>query len=349
MHIREGEDTMDYQNKYNSLGPGFEINDLSKSKKIPVPVFLFLMVSVLLAGVSMGLFPETFSDYKVFRQAEERIENGETSAALQELYEVQERHPNSLPVTLKLIELSMDTGYYDLAAFVFNEYLVGKNLSDGQYAKMMRYSRWLDSYYLTYDAVEELMAELNAMAAEDESQEAIENQTEWFRGELAKLHEDENQDQAFLYYYEAITAQDEEEYYNCLKKAYAEDPELFDLRVLLGNAERSRGNMEEAEDYLTAAVAKDKRDAGALRGLAVLAMLEDDFNEGLVRARQAYEADPDSMYVRDTYLIALHVNGDAAGEQAMMKEIEDLEGSLDEDTKQLLDGTMTLQEYYMSD
>lgn len=340
---------MDYQYKFSSLGPGFETNELGKSKKIHPLVFVFLMFSVLLAGVSMGLFPEIFSDYKVFQQAEERTKNGETSEALQELYEVQERHPNSLPVTLELIELSMDTGYYDLAAYAFNEYLVGKNLSDSQYARMMRYSRRLDSYYVTYDAVEELMTELDAMAAEDESPEAAENQAEWFRGELAKLHEDESQDQAFLYYYEGITAQDEEEYYDCLKKAYTEDPELFDVRVLLGNAERSRGNLEEAKVYLTAAIAKDVRDAGALRGLAVLAMLEEDFEEGLARARQAYEADPNSMYVRDTYLIALHVNGDTAGEQAMIKEIEALEGALEEDTKQLLDGTMTLQEYYMKE
>lgn len=340
---------MDFQNNYGSLGPGFETNDSKQSKKIPPLIFVFLMAAVLLAGVSMGLFPETFSDYKVFRQAKERTRSGDTSAALQELYGVQERHPNALPVTLELIELSMDTGYYDLAAYVFNEYLVGKDLSDGQYAKMMRYSRRLDSYYLTYDAVDELMAELNAMSSEDDSEEDTENQREWIRKELAELHKDESQDQAFLYYYEGITAEDNEDYYECLKKAYEEDPELFDLRVLLGNAERSRGNMDEARSLLLAAAAKDEQDAGAQRGLAILAMLENDYKEGLAKAKQAYDADPDSIYVRETYLIALHVNGDAAGEQAMIEEIEGLGEGLDEDTRQLLDGTLTLKEYYMRD
>ena len=62
-----------------------------------------------------------------------------------------EEHPNSLPVILELMDLSMGAGYYDQAAYVFNEYLVGQSLTDSQYARMMRYSRRLDSYYATYD------------------------------------------------------------------------------------------------------------------------------------------------------------------------------------------------------
>ena len=130
---------------YSSLGPGFETKDSKKKNSVPIPVLLFVLVSLLLAGISMRLFPKSLSEYRIFIKARERTESGETAAALQELYELQEEHPQSLPITLKLIELSMDSGYYDLAAQVFNEYLVGKSLTDGQYAKMMRYSRRLDS------------------------------------------------------------------------------------------------------------------------------------------------------------------------------------------------------------
>ena len=64
-------------------------------------------------------------------------------------------------------------------------------------------------------------------------------------------------------------------------------------------------------------------------------------------AQAAYEVDPDGLYVRDTYLVALHVNGHRDEENALIEEIEELEGALEEDTRQLLDGELTLQEYYM--
>lgn len=337
---------MEVQNKY-SLGPGFESSEWKEKKGIPLPILLFLLASLMLAGISMYRFPESLSEYKVFREAKERIENGETSLALQELYEVQELHPNALPVTLELIELSMETGYYDLAAYVFNEYLVGKDLSDGQYARMMRYSRRLESYFTTYDSIDALMAELDVRSEADDSEEAVPADTERIREELTRLHGDADQDAAFLYYYQAVTSQERTEYYDYLQKAYAEDPELFDVRVLLANAERSRGNFEKSRSLLEQAIAKEGTDAGALRGLSVLAMLEGDFEEGLARAGQAYASDPDSMYVRDTYLIALHVNGDTAEAEKMAEEIRRVEGSLDEDTQQLLNGTISLEDYYL--
>ena len=71
----------------------------------------------------------------------------------------------------------MKNGYYDLAAYVFNEYLVGKELSDSQYARMMEYSRKLDSYYLTCDAIDSLFAVIEA--DNDDSAEALERHTEW--------------------------------------------------------------------------------------------------------------------------------------------------------------------------
>lgn len=338
---------MEYEKKYKSLGPGFETNDLKPIKGLPIPILLFLLAALALAGVSMVRFPKSLSEYKIYKKAEERTHMGETSDALQELLEVLEEHPNSLPLILELIDLSMESGYYDQAAYVFNEYLVGKNLSDGQYAKMMRYSRRLDSYYLTYDAIESLMTEADTALGDSDNAEAVEERTEWLREEISMLHEDEGQDQAFLYYYEAMLTPDREEQYSLLKKAYTEDPELFDTRVLLANAERSRGNFAEAHEYLETALLKENQDAGALRGLAVLSMLEGDSAKGLTLAKEAYDSDPDSLYVRDTYLIALHVNNQAEEEKRLVEEIEKLEGPLEEDTKELLEGTLSLEDYYM--
>lgn len=340
---------MDDENRYRSLGPGFEPYNPKEKKGIPIPILLFLIASLVLAGISMFRFPESLSEYKVYRRAEERTHSGETAAALQDLLEVLEEHPNSMPLILELIDLSMESGYYDQAAYVFNEYLVGKNLNDSQYARMMRYSRRLDSYYLTYDSIESLMDELETALGEDTSEDAVEKQAEWLRSEIAELHKDAEQDQAFLYYYDAMFAPTEGEQYDFLKKAYETDPELFDVRVLLANGERSRGNFTEAYEYLNTALSKESQDAGALRGLAVLSMLEGKPEDALTYAKQAYDIGPDELYVRDTYLVALHVNGMKEEETAIKEEIETLEGALEEDTLELLNGEMSLQDYYMGD
>ena len=94
--------------------------------------------------------------------------------------------------------------------------------------------------------------------------------------ELSRLHRDSSQDQAFLYYYDALLTENLEEQRDLLKKSYEADPELFDTRVLLANAERGLGNLADAHAYLEEAVSKESQDAGALRGLAVLAMLEEE-------------------------------------------------------------------------
>lgn len=348
-YIRMKGNTIMDENRYRSLGPGFEPYNPTEKKGIPLPILLFLIASLVLAGISMNRFPESLSEYKVYRSAEERTHSGETAAALQDLLEVLEEHPNSLPVTLELMDLSMESGYYDQAAYVFNEYLVGKGLSDGQYARMMHHSRRLDKYYLTYDSIDSLMAEAEMAVGQDASEEALEEQAEWLRSEISALHGDVDQDQAFLYYYDAMLALTQEEQYDFLKKAYEEDPELFDVRVLLANAERSAGNFTEAHEHLNMALSKESEDVGAHRGLAVLDMLEGKPEEALSHAEQAYDLGPDELYVRDTYLVALHVNEHKEEEQAMIEEIEDLEGELEEDTRQLLDGEMSLQDYYMGD
>lgn len=47
--------------------------------------------------------------------------------------------------------------------------------------------------------------------------------------------------------------------------------------------------------------------------------------------------------------MALHVNGMKEEETAIKEEIETLEGALEEDTLELLNGEMSLQDYYMGD
>ena len=340
---------METNQSYQSLGPGFEPENQKKSRSIPVWIFVFLLITLAAVVVSMLRFPKVFSEYKVYRLAEERMEAGETSAALEDLMEVVERHPNSVPMIVKLIDLSMENGYYDSAAYIFNEYLVGKDLSDSQYYRMLDYSERLDTYYNTYDALDSLFMELNETLGDTPDEEAAERYMEELRNSLKDLLEDPSQDQTFILYYLSMYAETRKDSYSYIKQAYDREPEFFDVRVQLGNMARGLGNLDEAEMYLNEALAKDKEDSGALRGLAIVAMLRGDLEKGLDLAKQAYDLYADGTYVRDTYLVALHVNGCSEEEAAMITEIEELQGGLEDDTKELLADACTLQDYYMGE
>lgn len=335
---------MDYENNYSSLGPGFE-PESSKKGRIPLWVLLFVAGSLLLAGISMVRFPKVFSEYRIYIRAEDRIHQGELSEALSDLMGVVESHPNSVTVIVKMIDLSMETGYYDLAGYVFDEYLVGKDLTDSQYNRMMDHQRQLEKYYATYDA----MISLTEVAATQEA--ATEEEATAIRAEvrenLSPLVGDSSMDQAMISYFMALFSETTQERYDWLQKGYQADPECFDLRVQLGNTARTLGDLDAAGQYLNEAYKRNHEDSGALRGLAVLSLLNGDPETALAQAEEAYALYPDGTYVMDTYLIALHVNGDTKEEAYIRAELEDMQGALEEDTRRFLEGECTLQEYYM--
>ena len=89
---------------YDSLGPGFEPESEKKEKKIPGWILVFLIAALILTAFSMIRFPKVFQEYQIYREAKQRMENGETSTALGKLLEVVEQHPNSVPVITEFID-----------------------------------------------------------------------------------------------------------------------------------------------------------------------------------------------------------------------------------------------------
>lgn len=327
---------------YRNLGPGFTDGKESPKVKIPIWVLAFLLVSLGLAAVSMIRFPGVLREYKCYHQAEERMAYGETADALNDLLAVVEQHPQAVPVITELIGLSMEAGYYDLAAYVFDTYLVGRELSDSQYSSMIGYSNRLEAYYASCGIVEELTKE-TGMAEDATGEEAALLRARMVEGLLAHL-EEPDVDKAVLYYFLGLFSEDLEEQYRYLQQCYLEDPQLFDVRVQLANATRRRGNLSEAERLLGEALHREKEDVGALRAMAILSMLRDDNAGGLKLAQRAYELDAEGTYVRDTYLVALHVNGMEEEKAAI---IQEMGGELEEDTKELLSGSCSLSDYYI--
>lgn len=326
------------------MGEDFEEIDLQPIKlQVPKWVMALIVLIIILEVFSWLKFPRTVGDYKVYKQAQSRIDRSEASAAVNDLLEVAKRHPGSIPIMTKLVDLSMENGYYDIAGYVIDSYISGKSLSDEEYNRVDRHYTKLENYYNSVTAVGEIIAAApgqDTMGAE---------YYDYIKTQLEELLYTEGQDDAYLCYTLAMISGDSQTAQDYLQTCYEIDPECFDVRAQLGIVYRRMGRLEEAGTMIEEALQKDKADSSALRGKASLAMVEGDTQAGLQAAREAYLSDPDGVYVRETYLIALTVNGMQEEAQAIRSEMENAGEELEQDTLQLLAGELTLMDYYVGE
>ncbi len=78
-----------------------------------------------------------------------------------------------------------------------------------------------------------------------------------------------------------------------LRAAYAQNNALPDIKTLIGNCLRHRGEHDESVQWLTEAVAQNADDAAAHHGLAMIAYLRDDTATALAHIQQALRVRPD--------------------------------------------------------
>jgi len=316
----------------------------NKKTKFAVPawVLVFLCLIVVLEVICLIRFPAVFVEYKAYMTSDAEAVNGDTSKAIEDLYKITAAHPNSSAVILKTIDLSMKNGYYDVAGNVFDKYLVGINLSDSDFSRMTSYSLQLKKYYRTCDAVDQILKKASeAGTTENIDYNAITN-------DLNALLAQPEQDEAVIYYYlGVVTPENIESAKNQLQKSYDINPECFDVRVQLGVMYRHVGDYEKAKELNREALQKDKSDSGALRSNAIIQMLEGDLEGGLATAKKAYEAYPDGMYIRESYLIALTLDNKKEEALKIENEMTAAGEVLDDETVRLLNGDITLDDYYV--
>ncbi len=309
---------------------------------IPVWVGIFLLLVVLLEVFCMLRFSDAFSEYRVYMTAEEKIANGETSTAILDLYNLSSKHQNSLKVVTKTIDLSMKYGYYDVAAYEMDNYLAGMNLDTSTYSRMSTYAAQLKKYYKTRNAIDAIM--------KDKTDPNDPNSADYtaITTSLKELLKLSGQDDAVIHYYLSfVSGNDIESAKNELQQCYDMNPECFDVRVQLGVMYRQLGDYEKTKELNQEALRKDKSDSEALRSAAVVQMLEGDIKGGVSTAKKAYEADPDGIYIRDTYLISLTLDNQKEAAQKIQDEITAKGGTLDTDTIQLLNGNISLHDFYV--
>lgn len=337
----EGQDTQ--QEAEQEMGQDFYQEPVPIKLRIPVWVMVLFIGVVILEIISLIHFPKVLKDYKVYKLAESRISQGETSAAINDLYSVAETHPSSIPVMVKLVELSMENGYYDIAGYIIDTYISGKSISDDDYYVIDGYYTKLENYYNSMSSIDSIVKEAPNQDTPDEGYYT------YVRSHIEGLLHTEGQDDAYLCYTLAMIAGDTASTLDYFQQCYEIDPECFDVRAQLGIVLRRTGRLEEARSMIEEALAKDKSDTTALRAKATLAMVEGDLQGGLEAAEAAYNIYPDGSYIRETYLIALKLNQLSDQAEVIRTEMETADLSIEQDTLQLLNGEITLQDYYIGE
>ena len=78
-------------------------------------------------------------------------------------------------------------------------------------------------------------------------------------------------------------------------------------------------------------------------------LTEGNLDEALSYAQKAYEMYPEGEYVADTYIIALAANGQQEEAETLTQELENAGYYFDDEFYAILNGELTLEEYYIGE
>lgn len=334
-----GQRRIDRSKSRNSIlcGPCREEQIRYPFPKLMIPIVLVALAVIALA---MARTPKVIKYYKIYSQAEHQAAEGEIYTVLQNLVEVMEAYPGSVPVAEEMIDLAMEYGYYDAAAYFLNEYLVGKEVNDNTYSKIMGYTYKLERFYNTSDQMETIAAEVLS-----ENQDAFPYDS--LKERLFELLEDDDYDKALLYYYLASFTEDQREARGYLEESVKADARFNEPLVLLGTNMRRSGDFDGARECYEKVYLRDHHDAGALRALGILCLLEGEKERGLELVNRAYEENPELAYVKETLIIACLENGDKLKAKEYKEKFENEGTEFDEEFGGYLSGRVSLYDYYV--
>ncbi|WP_252231929.1 hypothetical protein [Clostridium sp. ZBS15] len=308
----------------------------------PIPkIFAILAIGlIILIGISFLKFPKVFNSYKIYSAAEDNAKKGEVNSTLKNLQNVLEEYPDSLDTAVKIIEIAMENGKYNYAGYIIDTYLSGKEADNSTYTLITEYTKYLDSYYKTYDAFGNIVSNLDENASPNEKNQLISNN-------LKILLNDKSQNKSLLYYYLGSTSNDNNAAKEYLSKSIQEDNNITDSKIQLANILRREKDFNSAREKFNTVLNKENDNAGALRGLAIVEMLEGNKQEGVNLAKKAYDADPQETYVLETLIIALITNGQDDEAEKYKEEYTSNGDGFDDDIMKFLDGNITIDDYYL--
>lgn len=314
--------------------------------KIPPVFYIIGAVVALLVAFTFIASIGGLRNFGTYNKSGSTAEDGYVVTALDDLLYMLEDNPDNKNIAIKLADLGMKYSYYDYAAYSIDNFLAGKEVSDSQYDKLTSYIRKLDAYYAVYDLYDEIGEEVFANVSDAED---VEKALEEFRRRLSAYIGEGGYDQALLYYYLGYMSADEEERIAYLQECIGINPYFYDAQAQIATYYRRQGELDKARKQLEEIYQVNKEDYSILRSYATLELVDGNLEQGLDYASRAFELNSEGEYVLDTLIVALAANGMREDAENLMEHVktykEDYE--FDDDLYRFLDGTMTLEEYYI--
>lgn len=304
--------------------------------KLMIPAAILLAVFLVFAMIQTR---QPFYYYKIYAQASRQADDGEAEAALMEMLEVMEQYSNSVAVAEKMVDLSMQHGYYDFAAYILDTYMVGMEVSSSTYAKITGYTNKLNRYYDTQNKIEEISAGISV-----EGDEALDQ----IKSRLLALADDRNYDQGLLYFCLGAFSQDPQEAVQYLEKSVNADSKIMAYRVYFGTSCRRAGDLAKARACYEYALIQEKHNTGAMRGMGILNLLEGEKEQGLALIQQAFEENPEENYINETLIVALMECGQTEEANSQKRKFEAEGAEFDEEFLDYLQGSTSLYDYYVT-
>ena len=310
--------------------------------RTPNKIKLFIGVICALFLFSLYLMSATLPIYRVYVEAGRRYKSREYSLALAGYAVVLERYSDSVPVIVNTASAAMKAQQFDALAYVLDTFLIGKKVNDADYAKVMEYFDFLNSYYGTNQEIENVFKEISETPEFDDKSDIQNLIVEKLRELLTR--EDINKTQ--VYFYMGNFAGNIDESIQYLREACDQDPRVTYPFAYLGNALRRAGKLAQARQVFDDVLAIDACDFYALRGLSIVELLEGRKSEALDIISRARSLAPYGQYVPEAYIIALVENGLREEAEAYLSGLESEGYQFERDLHDYLNGDISLKQYY---
>jgi len=312
--------------------------------KIPAKIKVFLAFACAVFLFSLITFIPVLSNYSDYLAAERHMRAREYTFAFEKYTPLLERYGYSVPLTMKASQAAMSAQYFGDLAEIFDNYIVGKNLDDNQYAVAMMYSDFLDVYIDTWLEIDSIYAEAYDVFGEDGDPLDF---MAFISVKLEAMLERRDVDRTYILYTLANMTPDIETRVAILRLSIEQDLRCTYTYSYYGNALRRIGDFDLARDILRYATEINATDALSWRGLGVLCLLEGQNSEGLELARHAFAIDPYGLFIADSLIVALCENG-LRDEAMATLDLFIADGfHVDDDLQQYLSGEIDLVLYYM--
>lgn len=306
-----------------------------KCLKLSVPAWIkgFAAAILVLTIFTSVQVPGIIDNYKIYLAAEQYAKEKYFKPAMDSYLSVLEKNGNNISIIMDAVDSAIGAQNFDTAAYIIDTYLVGKELYDKQYTRAVRIRDFLKKYYNTLDLCSEIF-EKNA------------DDVEGINNALLEIIERTDIDQTYVYFLLGMTTQDKEMRKEYLFQSTQQDERCTYTYAFYGNELRREGNYEKALEIYNYALSRNGSDTYAMRGIGIVMQIEGDIAGGLQKIRDAYEMNPDEVYINESIIVALCEN--AQRDEAMkILEEKSLAGYVfEQDLYDYLDGRITMTEYY---